>query len=273
MLKNRVVTAVILAPLIVVAILLLPLDWYRAVWGAVFAVMAWEWSGLSGLEKWPARLGFVAALGGIMATASLWADFVFGWFTWLVVAWWFALSILLRQAPAKLLSWNYPLAAKLLVGAFILVAGWAHLCWLRSNFDEPPLQVLYLLLLIWLADISAYFVGKNWGFTKLAPEVSPGKTVEGIYGALFGAGLFALAVGFYKGFPVLQMVDFAILSIVTVGLSVVGDLFESLVKRIRGVKDSGSVLPGHGGLLDRLDSLLAAAPVFFLGSMELGIFL
>lgn len=271
MLKNRVMTALVLAPLIILAVLLLPPLWYAVVWGLVFAVAAWEWSGLAGLSGVPQRAGFVLVISGAMVTGPQWADYVLDWLSWPVVAWWFALSMVLRRMPGKLLSLRYPLAVKLLVGILVLVTSWIHLIWLRTNMGA--MQILYLLLLIWLADISAYFVGKNWGFTKLAPEVSPGKTVEGLYGALVASAIFALAVGIYKGLDTVLIADFVLISILTVGISVVGDLFESLVKRIRGVKDSGSLLPGHGGMLDRIDSIIAAAPLFYLGCFMRGIFL
>jgi phosphatidate cytidylyltransferase len=271
MLKNRVVTASILAPLIIAAVLLLPAMWYAIVWGLVFALAAWEWSGLCGLTKVAERAGLVVLVGGAMVTGPQWADFALDWLSWPVVAWWFILSLLLRRMPEKLLTLNYPLAVKLLVGVLVLVTSWIHLIWLRVNFG--PNQVLYLLLLIWLADISAYFVGKNWGFAKLSPEISPGKTVEGMYGALIASALFALGVGIYEGFGAVLVADFVLISVLTVGISVVGDLFESLVKRIRGVKDSGSILPGHGGILDRIDSVIAAAPLFYLGSYMREIFL
>jgi phosphatidate cytidylyltransferase len=271
MLKNRVLTALVLAPLIVAGILLLPPLWYAVVWGVVFAIATWEWSGLCGLEKLPERAGLVVVMAGIMITGPQWADYVLDWLSWPVVAWWFVLSLLFRRMPAKLLQLRYPLAVKIVVGMLVLTTSWIHLIWLRVNFGSH--QILYLLLLIWLADISAYFTGKNWGFTKLTPEISPGKTVEGLYGALVASVLFAAAIALYKGFTVLPALDFVLLSVVTVVISVVGDLFESLVKRIRGVKDSGSLLPGHGGILDRIDSVLAAAPVFYLGSFILEIFL
>ncbi|NJD06439.1 MAG: phosphatidate cytidylyltransferase [Methylococcaceae bacterium] len=271
MLKNRVITALVLAPLIVAGILLLPPMWYAVVWGLVFAVATWEWSGLCGLEKVPERAGLVLVMSGLMITGPQWADYVLDWLSWPVVAWWFILSLLFRRMPGKLLQLRYPLAVKILVGVLVLITSWIHLVWLRVNFGAN--QVLYLLLLIWAADISAYFAGKRWGLTKLTPEISPGKTAEGLYGALFASMLFAAAVALYNGMTVVSGLDFVLLSVVTVVISVVGDLFESLVKRIRGVKDSGAILPGHGGLLDRIDSVLAAAPVFYLGSFILEIFL
>jgi len=271
MLKNRVVTALILAPLIILAVLKLPPLWFAIVWGTVIAFAAWEWSSLSGLASTAGRVGFVVVIGALMLSGPKWAGFALDWLPWLVVAWWFVLGILLRRIPAKLLEIKYPRALVLSLGGFVLITAWILMVWLRTNFGV--MQVLYLLLLIWLADVAAYFTGKKWGQTKLAPEISPGKTVEGLYGAMIAAALFAVGVGVFKQFAALTVFDFVMLSVVTVVMSVVGDLFESLAKRIRGVKDSGSILPGHGGLLDRIDSLLAAVAVFYTGSLLAEIFL
>ena len=133
---------------------------------------------------------------------------------------------------------------------------------LRSEFGAG--YVLFLLFLIWIADSGAYFTGRRWGQRKLALSISPGKTWEGVWGASLAALVFAML-----GAVVLEVrmpwPGFVILSMVTVGFSIAGDLFESMLKRQRGLKDSGSLLPGHGGVLDRVDSLTAAVPVFLLG--------
>jgi phosphatidate cytidylyltransferase len=125
--------------------------------------------------------------------------------------------------------------------------------------------VLFLLVLIWIADSGAYFAGRRWGRRKLAPLVSPGKTREGAYGALAGGLLWGGVLAALYGVSVPQQGGLVLLCLLTVVASIVGDLYESLSKRERGVKDSGSLLPGHGGILDRIDSLTAAAPVFALG--------
>jgi phosphatidate cytidylyltransferase len=147
-------------------------------------------------------------------------------------------------------------------GVVVLVAPWVALMGLRDDFG--PAYVLFLLLLIWVADTGAYFAGRRWGRRKLAPTISPGKTWEGVFGAGMATLAFALV-----GAAVLEegarWPGFVAVCMVTVGFSIVGDLFESMMKRQRGVKDSGSLLPGHGGVLDRFDSLTAAAPAFLLG--------
>jgi phosphatidate cytidylyltransferase len=270
MLKNRVITAIVLAPLIILGILYLPELWVAVAFAVFITISAWEWSDLSGLTRLKSRLGFVALVVLLMGSYRLWAGYLLEWLAWPVVAWWFALSILIRRMPAKLVSFQYPAPLRLFIGLFVLVSAWILLVWTMVNLGR--VQLLYLLLLIWVADIAAYFTGKRWGLTKLCPDISPGKTVAGLYGGLLAAVAFAVAVGVYKEFKTVILVDFVVLSALTVVVSVVGDLFESLAKRIRGVKDSGVVLPGHGGVLDRIDSVMAAVSVFYAGCSELGIY-
>lgn len=276
MLKNRVLTALVLAPLTIAAILLLPIGAFALLWGLILLAAAYEWSALSGLAGLPARLGFVLALLGVLGGAQVssphWAPGELPmWIYGPAVVWWLAWGLAFRRFPAKLVSLNYPKSSKLLAGVWVLSSAWILLVWLRLNFGAQ--QVLYLVLLIWVADGAAYFVGKNYGFTKLAPEVSPGKTTEGVYGALAIAAVFALGVAFAGHIEGMMIADFVFLSLLTVAVSVCGDLFESLAKRLAGVKDSGIVLPGHGGVLDRIDSLLAAVSVFYAGSLLIPIFL
>jgi phosphatidate cytidylyltransferase len=147
----------------------------------------------------------------------------------------------------------------------ILSAPWAALVELHGGSAQGPLLVLFLMMLVWTADSLAFFVGRRFGRTKLAPAVSPGKTRAGVYGALGGAAAWGLLLGLSLGLGPLETLLAALLCGLTVSVSVVGDLYESLLKRRRGVKDSSHLLPGHGGMLDRVDSLTAAAPVFVLG--------
>jgi phosphatidate cytidylyltransferase len=270
MLKARILTASILAPLLILAVLYLEEIWFAAAWGLVIALCAWEWSDLSGLSSLLHRVGFVLVTVALMASYQIWAGYALDWLAWPVIVWWFVVSLALRQAPAKLLALRYPLAAKLSVGLLVLVSSWMLMVWSQVNLGR--MQVLYLFFLVWLADIAAYFVGKKWGTTKLSPEISPGKTVEGAYGALAVVVVYAVSVGLFLDLDGLKIFDFVMLSALTLLVSIVGDLFESLAKRIRGVKDSGSILPGHGGLLDRVDSLVAAVSIYYGGSVYLEIF-
>lgn len=275
MLRNRIITASILAPLIIAAVWWLPADGFAALWGFFILLAAWEWGGLCALEA-KGRVLFLAGLLSLMVLARVFALYWAPgelpiWFYGTAVVWWALWGLAFRRFPEKLVPYPYPWAARLGAGLFILFSGWALMVWLRLNFSS--FQVLYVLLLIWLADIAAYFTGKNWGFTKLVPAISPGKTVEGVYGALFAAVGFAIVVGFVADLETMSKVDFVFLSVMTVAFSICGDLVESLAKRVRGVKDSGGLLPGHGGVLDRIDSLLSGVAVFYAGSLLIPIFL
>lgn len=133
-------------------------------------------------------------------------------------------------------------------------------------WDSSPWWLMYLFLLVWGADSGAYFVGRKLGKKKLAPDVSPNKSMEGLYGGLITAMIIVVVVEvLYLDLSLAEHILFLILSVVTVFSSVLGDLFESMIKRRAGIKDSGRILPGHGGVLDRIDSLLAAAPIFAAG--------
>lgn len=271
MLRYRLITALILAPVIVFGILKLPPLWFTVAWGAVVLVAFWEWTGLAGLQSRAAQLGFVGVMLAGQLSARYWAPYALDWLAWPVVVWWFAIGMAMRVVPQKLMRIHYPPALKATIGLVVLLTSWIIMVWLRVNFGVK--QVLFLFLLIWLADASAYFVGQRFGQTKLLPEISPGKTVEGVYGALFMAAAFAAAIGFYYEFKPIMISDFVVMSLLTVVISVAGDLFESLAKRLRGVKDSGVLFPGHGGVLDRIDSLTSAVSVFYLGSFLRGIYL
>ncbi len=185
---------------------------------------------------------------------------------WLVippVLFWILIMILIRNSPLGLLKLELKLRNKALIGWFLMLATWMFLSRLRAFYG--PEMTMYFLILIWLADISAYFAGKKYGKNKLAPDISPGKTVEGMYGALAAGIICGVVLSLLYGFQFLIAADFTLLSVLTVLISIYGDLFFSLAKRLRGVKDSGNLLPGHGGVLDRIDSLIAAAPFFYAG--------
>lgn len=275
MLRNRIITASILAPLVIVAILFLTPDGFALLWGSIILLGAWEWSNLASL-KGVHRIAFTATILVVMILARLYAmEWAPGelpvWLYGAAVVWWAGWGAAFRHSSEKIANRKFSTLTRVLAGFWVLTAGWILMVWLRLNFSEY--QVLYLVFLIWVADIAAYFTGKRWGFTKLMAAISPGKTVEGVYGAMFGATLFALAVGLALSFQAMELVDFVFLSLMTVAFSVCGDLFESLAKRVRGVKDSGSILPGHGGVLDRIDSLLSGVAVFYAGSLLIPIFI
>lgn len=281
MLLKRIITASILAALIALAVFTLPTGYFSLLLGILTLVAAWEWLYLIDVRSITKRLLFLLALIIPMIGLQLWTQFLellaqwtkwpeirfySGILEWLVippVLFWIVVMISIRNLPNTVLKLELKLRYKALIGWFILLSCWMFLTRLRA-FYEPPMT-MYFLVLIWAADISAYFVGKKYGKTKLAPDISPGKTVAGFYGAI-GAGLVcAIVLSLIYGFNYVFAADFALLSMLTVLISVYGDLFFSVVKRQRGVKDSGAILPGHGGILDRVDSLIAAIPLFYAG--------
>jgi phosphatidate cytidylyltransferase len=151
-----------------------------------------------------------------------------------------------------------------LVGWLALIATWVAVVQLQAR---SPALLLALMAIVWVADSAAYFAGRRFGKRKLAPAISPGKTWEGVYGALIAVAVYALAllpfadgVGYSATIVPASVIAWVALAMALTGLSIVGDLFESQLKRNRGVKDSGKLLPGHGGVLDRIDALLAALP-------------
>ncbi len=281
MLIYRVITALILAPLIILTVIKVPPEYSSWIWATVILLAGWEWTKLCGTVKIFHLILFLAALMLPVFGLKLWTNileyfaYILNWpeirnysgiLDWLavpVVLWWLFIMILFKHAPDGLLNFKGKYSIKLFIGWFILVAAFMFFDRLRTFFGWE--MTVYFLSLVWIADISAYFFGKKFGKTKLAPDISPGKTVEGMYAALFSAGLLGLVVGLGYGFTSMVIVDFALLSVLTVLVSIYGDLFISLAKRLRGVKDSGNLLPGHGGILDRIDSIIAGAPVFFAG--------
>lgn len=281
MLLTRVITASILAPFVIWGILKLPNEYFRAIWGLVILFCAWEWSNLAGLKTVISRVLFMLVIVVSIVPFWYWTDIiahiaqylesseilkystVIDWFATPAVAFWLVVSIAIKRNEKKLLKSRPSTKMKLIVGWFVLAVAWLFLDRLR-HFHGPEF-VLFLFILIWLADISAYFVGRAYGKEKLSPQISPGKTLAGMYGALVCAIIAPVVLGFYYDFKTIIIFDFIFVSLTTVLVSIYGDLGMSLAKRWRGVKDSGTLLPGHGGLLDRLDSLLAAIPIFYTG--------
>jgi phosphatidate cytidylyltransferase len=281
MLIQRIITASILAALIALAVFKFPTDYFSLLMGLITLLAAWEWSNLAGITSLVKRVLFLLALILPMSGIYFWTQFLelvaqitdwpdvrdySGVLEWLVippVLFWIVVMILIRNTPLGVLNMNLRIRYKALIGWFVLLAAWMFLCRLRVFYGTE--MTMYFLILIWATDISAYFVGKKWGTAKLAPEISPGKTVAGMYGALIAGMVCAVVLSLIYGFQLMIAADFVLLSILTALISIYGDLFFSVVKRQRGVKDSSSLLPGHGGILDRIDSLIAASPFFYTG--------
>lgn len=268
-LRKRLRTAGILIPIAALAVLLLPSVWLAWMLLAVAALAAWEWAGLAGLPASGARFGFAAAtclLIGLGWTFGPPAGFEL--LLSAAVVWWVAITPVLFRLRVVVPA-SQPDLILLPVGMALLGATWAAIIGLHGSTPHGPLLVGFLVVLTGLADTGAYFAGRRFGRRKLAPVLSPGKTVEGMIGGLTAGTLWGLVLAWLLGLRVGETVHLLAICIVAVFLSVVGDLFESLLKRRRGLKDSGSLLPGHGGVLDRIDSMTAAAPVFVLGFLWL----
>jgi phosphatidate cytidylyltransferase len=265
MLKARIITALILAPCAIAAIYLLALEWYAIVFWLVAALGAYEFAGLAGLDGLPKRLGYVGVYTALVA-ASWWLDPLMPVGLWIGVLIWAlaTFTVLAYPASARVVrrGWITGVA-----GILICWAAWISLVVIRAAPDGST-WVLWLLFLVWGADVGAYFAGRRFGHNKLAPSVSPGKTWEGVWGGLamssLVCGLLLVVMGRFN-------LGWLAVMVLLVGVSVFGDLFESVLKRVRGMKDSGSLLPGHGGVLDRIDSVIAVLPCLALILLQAGL--
>ncbi len=268
MLRVRIFTAAILSCLLLAGLFILPAQWTVIAFGVVFTIGAWEWAGFGGIHGAWARLAYACAIAPLLALGWLWTADPVHLLSLLSIAciWWAIAFLWLLLAPER----HQPLLA-LLCGVLVLVPAFVALARLDLAATGPvhgPQIVLWLLLLVIAADIGAYFTGRTLGRRKLAPRVSPGKTWEGALGGLATVALVAWAGAVHFGLPALPCVAFGC----AVGIfSIVGDLTESMFKRSAGLKDSGSLLPGHGGILDRIDSVTAAAPLYALGLFGSGV--
>ncbi|WP_415899218.1 phosphatidate cytidylyltransferase [Neptuniibacter sp. QD48_11] len=267
MLKQRILTALVLAPLALLGVFALPLPSFLYFMDVVILLGAWEWANLSGYESRIQRFMYVGLVASILASLHL-------FYTSIPIE--LILSVtLLGWVVALLWVVKYPKSSswsagwkRALVGLVVLVPSWIAFVGLKGS-ENGEMLILLLFLLVWGADVGAYFSGKKFGRVKLAPNVSPGKTREGLYGGLVACAVIALGFALYNGFEMLQVILLVALATVTGLISVLGDLFESMLKRHRGIKDSSQLLPGHGGVLDRIDSLTAASPLFVLGMQYL----
>ena len=269
MLKQRILTALVLVPLLVAALFFLPLPGMVVLFGLFIAAGAWEWSSLSGLETFFARSAYVLSLlvlGGIGIVGAQRQPLFILVFLAAVALWWlWTLVELVRGGDIHRGLFN-SLPGRIAGGFLVLVPLWVASIYLLAADKAHPRALLYAFVLVWVADTAAYFAGSRYGKNKLAPHVSPGKTVEGVVGGVIGVVLLAWLCGTMiwrlESWALMRWIG---LGVVTALFSVVGDLTESKLKRIAGVKDSGHLIPGHGGVLDRIDALTAAVPVFVLG--------
>ncbi|HIO92409.1 MAG TPA: phosphatidate cytidylyltransferase [Leucothrix mucor] len=267
MLKQRMITGILLALAVLLGVLLLPSSLFAVVSMIVLVSLGgWEWANLTGYKADNSRIILVVSLLVVAVISYLWKGI--HWPLIIVgVLWWvYALKLLFNYKKddngLQGKKWLLPASSFL-----VLIPAWLSLIELHARL---PLLVLYLVFLVAIADSGAYFAGKAMGLTKLAPDLSPGKTIEGFKGGLLGAGVWAFLAAWYFGLSSGNGILFILLSLLVAAISVGGDLYESLLKREANEKDSGTLLPGHGGILDRIDGLLAALPVFALGLLIVG---
>lgn len=259
MLKQRLITAAVLIPIFILLVLKLSPILFCLLTGLFVVIAAYEWSGLMGVKRFPQVLIYpVIVIWSLIISLYLYIPMVM----YISFAWWIFASALVILYPRASQFWGKSIVLRGIMGLFVLVPAWLALNFIRQV--NGPYALIFLFVLIWGADSAAYFVGKEWGKHKLASEVSPGKTWEGFAGALFATIIIAVTVSLLLNTPAKLWISVIILSLVTVIFSVMGDLFESMLKRKEKIKDSGVFFPGHGGVLDRIDSLTSAAPIFVL---------
>ena len=272
MLHQRVLTALLLAPLVIALIVFANTALFAFVVAVAFLAALWEWAALSGLKSYPWR-GALLAIAAV-AMIALWIlrdSRVDIWVIALGVAWWLLVCIWLRHFAFGAAPTRENVALKLLAGLFVTLPAWTALVNMHGRMPAGHWWVLLALLVVWAADIGAYTSGRTFGKRKLAPQISPGKTWAGAYGALLAGAVVMLIGAWLLGVRDRRLLGILVLALVTVAISIVGDLLESLMKRHAKVKDSGTLFPGHGGLMDRLDSVFAALPVFAVGLLWLEI--
>jgi len=254
MLKTRIITAVISLAVLGVVLFVIPPIFAELFIAVVVLAGAWEWSGFLGVSGPMSRSAYVVLIGALIVAAFVLLPVVSAPVLQIAFLWWFAAFIWTMFFPTPI-----PLFVRVIAGVLVLAPMFLALIVL---YRIGPLVLLLALLIVWAADAGAYFAGKQFGRVKLAPSISPGKTWEGVFGGLLAVALLAVAVAQWTGAGLAVLLPFCL---AVAALSIVGDLTVSMFKRTAGVKDSGTLFPGHGGVLDRVDSVAAAAPLFALG--------
>lgn len=278
MLKQRILTAVVLAPLALAAILFLDVEGFKLVIAAVVALGAYEWANMSGMNARPLKIGFtilVAVICGFLIFAvdgdKIWyqgeLNSIYFYILAIAALWWAISLAMILTYPKYSSGWTENITIRAFFGILTLIPTWVAVVTLRTSLYEVDelygaSLIFYVLGIVWAADVGAFFVGVKFGKHKLRPNVSPGKSLEGLFGGVMASiAIIAFAALHYQVEPSRIWLHFAV-GVVTVGVSALGDLNESMFKRCAGIKDSGKLLPGHGGIMDRIDSLTAAFPVF-----------
>lgn len=278
MLKQRIITALILAPMALFAILYLPLLSFQIMIALVVGLGAWEWSSMSGITRTVSKSLYTALVVLICLMLSMMLPVEIIWYQGQLnslytnilsaaATWWVVSFAMIIAYPNFSSAWYCSKILRGIFGLLTLIPTWVAVVTLRTSLYEiDPYYgaslIFYVLGIVWAADVGAFFVGVKFGKHKLRPEVSPGKTLEGLMGGVFASSaIIAFAALHYQVDPSRIWLHIAV-GTITVGVSALGDLNESMFKRCAGIKDSGKLLPGHGGVMDRIDSLTAALPVF-----------
>lgn len=278
MLKQRVITALVLAIIFIVALFGLPAGYFSFFVGAIVLIGAWEWACLAGFPSRLQRALYALFILVVLLLASFYLGFEgeaspnldADAIRELLIAgciWWAIALLLVQGYPSSALLWGHKIL-RLLMGLLVLIPTWVALVYVRQQ-EAGAWLVLLLMLIVAMADSGGYFAGKRFGKHKLASAVSPGKTWEGFAGGFIANCVLALILSLTLELSLLLML---VLVVPTSLVSVLGDLLESMLKRHAGIKDSGTILPGHGGILDRVDGVTAAAPVFALALLASGAF-
>ncbi|MCK4743596.1 MAG: phosphatidate cytidylyltransferase [Sulfuriflexus sp.] len=264
MLKQRIITALLLLPAVLGGILLLSTEYFSVLWATVMSVAAYEWLKLSGIKNKLSLIVGLIVLNGLFI--SIWfypfANISVEWFV--LIAWLLVIISFTGDPVARLkrCSSAFYSVIGIAIGLVVIFPTWLAMVLLHQH---NPWMVLHVFGIVWIADTGAYFSGKLFGKRKLAPAISPGKSWEGVWGALLAVVIYSSLVSFWWQDNEQQQWLFVVICMLAAIASVAGDLLESVFKRAIGVKDSGRILPGHGGAMDRLDSITAAAPVFAAG--------
>lgn len=279
MTKTRLLAALVMAPLAIVAVLLLPTPWMAALSAAMFLIGLWEWLKLAEIEDTLSR-SMLLVVNLLLMVALVWASrsasggslVLLQIMVMIGVGWWCLAALWLRHYDFASDHNTHARVFKLAAATLSVIPAWCALALIHASQPHGNRWLLVALMIIWAADSGAYFAGRKFGRTKLSPRISPNKTVEGMVGGIVAGMLIALIAAplANDAITMKQLLYVAIVAIWTILFSVVGDLFESLLKRHVGAKDSGNLIPGHGGVLDRIDSVLAALPVFALGKLLFG---
>jgi phosphatidate cytidylyltransferase len=272
-LKQRIITGLILAPLVLCGVFLLEPIHFSWFFAFILALAAWEWANLSSLTTQVVRVAYALLVVTLLFKVIQHISVV--WVLTVSVMWWIVATLLVMTYPESSKYWK-PSWIRALLGFVVILPMWKALVFIReANFTplesfNPLLLILYILLLVWSADVGAYFTGKAWGKSKLAPNVSPGKSWAGAWGGITATMILGLITSYLMGLSISMSIQFLVVTALTAMVSIIGDLTESMLKRTRGIKDSSALLPGHGGVLDRIDSLLAAIPIFVFLLMSIG---